>query len=145
MGRGSLRDALAYVDGGLSLSANLRIAAQRKGAIMALKDLVGRSDREQGSFGKSIPAPPRTVAPPTSIDASTELTGDLRCSETVRIDGKLKGKLTCEKSVIIGQGAKVEAVVTAEGSGIAVEVSTASQTPITVSGVALRRWRSQRR
>ena len=37
------------------------------------------------------------MAPPPSIDASTELIGNLSCSETVRIDGKLKGKLTCEK------------------------------------------------
>lgn len=81
---------------------------------MALKDLVSRNDREQSSIGSSIAPPPRTVAPPTSIDASTELTGDLRCAETVRIDGRLKGKLTCEKSVIIGQGAKVEAVVQAD-------------------------------
>jgi cytoskeletal protein CcmA (bactofilin family) len=81
---------------------------------MALKDLMARSEGEKSSFGTSIAAPPRTVAPPTSIDASTELTGNLSCSETVRIDGKLKGKLDCEKSVIIGQGAKVEAVVTAD-------------------------------
>ena len=81
---------------------------------MALKDLVSRGDREESSFRTGIAAPPRTVAPPTSIDASTELTGNLSCSETVRIDGTLKGKLTCEKSVIIGQGGKVEAVVTAD-------------------------------
>ena len=73
---------------------------------MALKDLVSRGDREESSFRTGIAAPPRTVAPPTSIDASTELTGNLSCSETVRIDGTLKGKLKCEKSVIIGQGGK---------------------------------------
>jgi cytoskeletal protein CcmA (bactofilin family) len=35
----------------------------------------------------------------------------LRCQETVRIDGKLKGKLYCDKSVIVGQSAVVEADV----------------------------------
>ncbi len=82
---------------------------------MALKDLVARVDRTENRGLVDTPrAPaqaPRTVAPPTSIDASTHFTGELRCQETVRIDGKLKGALYCDKSVIVGQAAIIEAEI----------------------------------
>jgi cytoskeletal protein CcmA (bactofilin family) len=94
---------------------------------MALKDLVSRSDRteERGQVeaSRASAPPPRTVAPPTSIDASTQLVGQLRCQETVRIDGKLKGKLHCDKSVIVGQAAIVEADVEGDEVIVAGSVS----------------------
>jgi cytoskeletal protein CcmA (bactofilin family) len=43
------------------------------------------------------------------MDQGTEVVGELRFRETFRIDGRLKGKIFSEKSVIIGESAQVEA------------------------------------
>ena len=64
---------------------------------MAIKDLIGMSERRaegrtDSSRGRAFRVP-RTVAPATSIDATTQLTGKLRCKDTIRIDGRLKGEL----------------------------------------------------
>jgi len=62
------------------------------------------------------PAAPaiRTVAPSTSIDASTEFEGRLRCKESLRIDGHIEGEVECEKSVLVGEGARVHASIAAD-------------------------------
>lgn len=57
---------------------------------------------------------PRTVAPSTSVDAGSELEGRLRCKETLRIDGRIVGEIECDKSVIIGEGARVHASIDAD-------------------------------
>ncbi|MDH5308170.1 MAG: polymer-forming cytoskeletal protein, partial [Myxococcales bacterium] len=64
----------------------------------------------------------RTVAPSTSIDATTEISGKLRCGETLRIDGRMKGEIRCDKTVIVGQGASVEATIQADAVVIGGEV-----------------------
>ena len=96
---------------------------------MALKNfMTARSEREGLDDGAaaSVPAPsdraPRTVAPATSIDASTEVKGTLRCKETLRIDGRVKGEVICEKMVLIGEGGKVHASITADSVEISGEV-----------------------
>lgn len=61
----------------------------------------------------------RSVAPSTSVDASSELEGRLRCSETLRIDGRILGEIECEKAVIIGQGARVHASIDADDVQVA--------------------------
>ena len=85
---------------------------------MAIKDLIGMSERlaegRAESTGSRAFRLPRTVAPATSIDATTQLTGKLRCKDTIRIDGRLKGELQCEKNVIIGEAAVVEASIQAQ-------------------------------
>ena len=85
---------------------------------MAIKDLIGMSERladgRTESTGSRTFRVPRTVAPATSIDATTQLTGKLRCKDTIRIDGRLKGELTCDKNVIIGEAAVVEASIEAD-------------------------------
>ena len=85
---------------------------------MAIKDLIGMSERLAEGRTESTKSRtfrvPRTVAPATSIDATTQLTGKIRCKDTIRIDGRLKGELVCKKNVIIGEGAVVEATVQAE-------------------------------
>ena len=76
---------------------------------MALKDFIktagperdASAERVGSSVRPSAPAP-RTVAPATSIDATTQLTGKIRCQETIRIDGQVKGEIRCEKLVIVG-------------------------------------------
>ena len=43
------------------------------------------------------------------MDQGTEVVGELRFRETFRVDGRLKGKIFSEKTVIIGETAQVEA------------------------------------
>ena len=43
------------------------------------------------------------------MDQGTEVIGELRFRETFRVDGRLKGKIISEKTVIIGETAQVEA------------------------------------
>jgi cytoskeletal protein CcmA (bactofilin family) len=43
------------------------------------------------------------------MDQGTEVVGELRFKETFRLDGRLKGKIFSEKTVIIGESAQVEA------------------------------------
>ena len=84
---------------------------------MAFKNLIGRNgrpDQRAESTSKAALPVPRTVAPPTAIDAGTTLSGKLRCKETLRIDGRVKGEVRCDKTVIIGECAVVEASIQAE-------------------------------
>ena len=84
---------------------------------MALKNLIGisekSSERVKNTPRAALPVP-RTVAPPTAIDADTTLSGKLRCQDTLRIDGRVKGEVRCDKTVIVGEGAVVEASIRAE-------------------------------
>ncbi len=43
------------------------------------------------------------------MDQGTEVVGELRFRETFRVDGRLKGKIFSEKTIIIGETAQVEA------------------------------------
>jgi cytoskeletal protein CcmA (bactofilin family) len=87
---------------------------------MALKGFMARGERETATAGETprpvmVQAPaPRTVAPSTSVDASSELEGRLRCKQTLRIDGRIKGEVECEKTVFVGEGAKVYARIAAD-------------------------------
>ena len=97
---------------------------------MAFKNLMGMSDKPTdtptASEGESTPTvaipAPRTVAPSTSIDATTQLSGKLRCEDTIRIDGRVKGEIRCEKTVFVGQAASVEATIQADSVAISGEV-----------------------
>lgn len=100
---------------------------------MALKDFMARGERGIETTTTNASAPkvepprptlaaspaPRTVAPSTSVDASTELEGRLRCKETLRIDGQIKGEIECDKTVLVGEGARVLASITADEVQIA--------------------------
>lgn len=97
---------------------------------MALKNLMGMSEkpptRSMASEGESTPKvaipAPRTVAPTTAIDATTQLSGKLRCEDTIRIDGRVKGEIWCEKTVFVGQAASIEASIQADTVAISGEV-----------------------
>jgi cytoskeletal protein CcmA (bactofilin family) len=82
---------------------------------------------------------PRTVSPSTSVDASSELEGKLRCKQTLRIDGYLKGEVECERSVLIGEGARVFASIEADEVQIAgtVEGHIAARRKITLERTAI--------
>ncbi len=116
---------------------------------MALRGLMAR-DRKTGQTGSESeakpPAPvslqspaPRTVSPTTSVDASSELEGRLRCKETLRIDGRIKGEIHCEKSVLVGEGARVLACITADEVRISglVEGDVAARRKITLERTAV--------
>ena len=91
-----------------------------KGGTMALKNLMGKSTADVARERAVEPAPKaaipgsRSVAPVTSIDATTQLTGKIHCKETIRIDGRLKGEVRCDKSVIIGEEGKLDATIEAD-------------------------------
>jgi len=87
---------------------------------MALKGFMSRGERGVETVPEP-PAPvrvdgaaPRTVSPSTCVDAATELEGTLRCKETLRIDGRIKGAVECEKAVLIGGSAQVHANIAAD-------------------------------
>ena len=45
------------------------------------------------------------------MDEGTELLGELRFKDTFRVDGKIKGKIVSDKTLIIGEAGHVEAEV----------------------------------
>ena len=85
---------------------------------MALKDLMGMAERSEADRVQTTPrtASPaiRTVATSTFFDVTTKISGKLRCGENIRIDGRMKGEIRCDKTVIIGHGAIVEATIQAD-------------------------------
>jgi cytoskeletal protein CcmA (bactofilin family) len=93
---------------------------------MALKDLMGMAEKSEIDRGETTPRAVlpavRAAALSTSIDATTKISGKLRCGETIRIDGCIKGEVRCDKTVIVGQGAIVEATIQADAVVIAGDV-----------------------
>ena len=96
---------------------------------MTIKNLIGKSakaeetkaEAEASARPRVLPVA-RTVSPATAIDATTQITGKLRCKETLRIDGRVKGEVRSDKSVIVGEGAVVDAAIQADSVVIAGEV-----------------------
>jgi len=81
----------------------------------------------------------RTVAPSTSVDATSEVEGRLRCKQTLRIDGRVAGEIECEKAVLVGEGARVRANIAADEvqiSGV-VEGDIAARRKITLESTAV--------
>ena len=101
----TLRGIIARGERGLGLGMGMELAAQE-------------TPRPVTQAAAAAPVP-RTVAPSTSIDASSEFRGTLRCKQTLRIDGRIQGELSCERSVIVGECAKVQASITADEIQIA--------------------------
>ena len=86
---------------------------------MALKDLMTRGTQGiDKSFEAARPEPAQSPAPqpvaaaqspvPTSyLGPSTSLAGKLRCSESLRIDGRLEGEIHCDHLVAVGETGRV--------------------------------------
>ena len=81
---------------------------------MALKSF-GRGG-DPGGPGPSIPAP----APPASvnsggltafIDQGSEFEGKLSFRDTVRIDGRFRGEITSENTLIVGESGEIDAEI----------------------------------
>jgi cytoskeletal protein CcmA (bactofilin family) len=105
---------------------------------MALKDLVSKGMRSEGAEAQApavaTPAPaPRPAAPSAPVerravpaallDASLEFEGTMRCRESIRIDGRCKGKLFCEQTVIIGEPGVLGLSIEADTVVVAGEVN----------------------
>ena len=74
------------------------------------RDFMARAERGVEMAETPVPTSspaPRTVAPSTSVDASSEVEGRLRSKQTLRIDGRVKGEVECEKTVLVGETAAV--------------------------------------
>ena len=99
---------------------------------MALKDFMAKTGTAQPAE-VATPAPPRPPAPPkqpalrggapsTFLDASTNFSGKLRCSESLRIDGRVEGEVHCDHTVVVGEPGVVNASIEADSVVIAGQV-----------------------
>lgn len=115
---------------------------------MTLKGFMARAGGDYNGQSEEAPRPalvpvtapaPRTVSPSTSVDAASELEGRLRCKQTLRIDGSVKGEIECEKTVLIGECAKVHARIEADDVTIAgtVEGDITARRKITLERTAV--------
>ncbi len=114
---------------------------------MAIKEFMARVERGIENATEMRPPQPvrpaslviRTVAPSTSVDATSELEGRLSCKETLRIDGRIKGEVSCEKMVLVGEGARVYASIAADEVQImgVVEGNIAARRKITLERTAV--------
>src|SRR5262245_12416572 len=70
------------------------------------------------------PAPrsPRSSDVSTFLDASTAFEGVIHSREPLRLDGRVKGEIHCEDSVVIGESARIDATIRAGAVVIAGEV-----------------------
>lgn len=114
---------------------------------MGMRGFMARGERgmetamQPEAPGPKPPSAPaiRTVAPSTSVDASSEVEGRLRCKQTLRIDGRVVGEIECEKMVLVGEGARVHASIAADEvriSGV-VEGDIAARRKITLESSAV--------
>jgi cytoskeletal protein CcmA (bactofilin family) len=105
---------------------------------MALKDLVSRPERtpERPAAPTSPPATAAPAAPKpaaatpaprggmgtTFLDASTVFEGVIHSGESLRLDGRVKGEIRCDHSVVVGESAHLEADIQADAVVVAGEV-----------------------
>jgi cytoskeletal protein CcmA (bactofilin family) len=94
---------------------------------MALKDLMARaSGPEPPRAETATPAAPRPAAPSpaavTHLGASSVFSGQLRCGESLRIDGQLRGEVSCDQTLTVGESGSVQAAIEGDTVVIAGEV-----------------------
>lgn len=79
---------------------------------MAFKDF--RNKAQQRDSGEKLPRQAATET--TYIDEGCTLSGKLRFSETVRIDGEVEGELSCQETLIIGESSHIRAKIKCESA-----------------------------
>ena len=97
---------------------------------MALKDFMARSGPENVVSEPQpsvVPAAATRVAAPspqhsTYLGASTKITGELHCGESLRIDGSVKGSIHCNQLLTIGEKGSIHATIEGETVVIGGEV-----------------------
>lgn len=88
---------------------------------MALLKSRGERSADDPASGTRTPGA-QASGPATHIDQSTELDGVLRCKDTVRLAGSLKGEIHCEGTVVVAETARVQAKIQAESVIVSGEV-----------------------
>ena len=91
---------------------------------MALKDFMNRPEPVRAE-PQTAPAPkPAAQAPAhsTYLGASITVTGEMRCGESLRIDGKVKGEIHGDQLITIGEKGSVHAAIEGDTVVIAGEV-----------------------
>ncbi len=105
----------------------------------------GRGPEPAPTEAPPAPLQPRAVAAPSPslgasayIDAGSEFEGRLSFKDTVRIDGRLLGEVSCENTLLVGEGgelvAKVQAGVVVVAGHITGDVVAARRLHIEKSG-----------
>jgi len=93
---------------------------------MALKDYMARSGPEPARSEPSSVAAPRPATPSpaytTCLGPTITLTGELRCGESLRIDGSVKGEVHCDQLLTVGEKGSVFASIEGDTVVIAGEV-----------------------
>jgi cytoskeletal protein CcmA (bactofilin family) len=95
---------------------------------MALKDFMNRPEAARVEPTAPVAAPPRPTSSAQSplhttyLGASISVTGELRCGESLRIDGKVKGEIHGEQLITIGEKGSVHAAIESDTVVIAGEV-----------------------
>ena len=111
---------------------------------MALKDLMARTQPPEPprptapAVAPPPPAPAQKAAPTTYLGPATSFKGELSCSESLRIDGRIEGRVTCDHTVAVGESGCVRAAIEGDTVVVAGEVLgniTASR-KITLEGTA---------
>ncbi|NJL76926.1 MAG: polymer-forming cytoskeletal protein [Saprospiraceae bacterium] len=84
-------------------------------------------NKEQASGNLGLPALRPTTASTTTnggsgtgcvIAAGTFIEGQMKATDNVRLDGTLKGTLSCERRLVIGSGGKVEGTIWANDADV---------------------------
>ena len=94
---------------------------------MALKDFMARTPGSEPARPEPPPvATPRPAAASpahtTYLGPTIALTGELRCGESLRIDGKVKGEVHCDQVLTIGEKGSLDATIDGDTVVIAGEV-----------------------
>ncbi|HXK25910.1 MAG TPA: polymer-forming cytoskeletal protein [Myxococcota bacterium] len=96
---------------------------------MALKDLMARTPAPEpirpeppAPVAPPRPAPPAPSAPMTHLGAGSVISGRIRCAESLRIDGQVKGEIFCDQLLTVGESASVQAAIEGDSVVIAGEV-----------------------
>ena len=93
---------------------------------MALKDYMARSGPEPARPEPSPVTAPRPATPSpaytTCLGPTITLTGELRCGESLRIDGSVKGEVHCDQLLTVGEKGSVFASIEGDTVVIAGEV-----------------------
>jgi cytoskeletal protein CcmA (bactofilin family) len=113
---------------------------------MALKDLMTRTQGPEPARPVApavaapppAPAPAPKTAPTTYLGPATSFSGELRCSESLRIDGRIEGRVHCDHLVAIGETGSVRAAIEGDTVSVAGEVvgNITATRKITLEGTA---------
>ena len=93
---------------------------------MAFKNLMAKAEEAAERKPDVTPQPPvrpqKPADPLSCIGASCEFSGEIHSPETIRIEGRVKGEVHCDQTVIVEESASIEAVIDAASVVIAGEV-----------------------